>query len=98
MLVEAVVLGREDGLLHQVGNGIDLHERPSLLAEFPDKLAVSTVDTQRHLRPVIGQHLEGGEVRESNRSREYHHEHGKTAPSGGNEGSNQRPAFEHGRL
>ena len=95
MLVEAIVLGRKDRLLHQVGHGLDLDHRPAFLAEFADQLAVGAEYPQRHLGTVVGQDLERGQVRKGNGGRERHHEHGNAEPSGSDEGSNQRPAFEH---
>ncbi len=39
MLVEALVLGGEDRLAHDVGHILDLNQRPPLLAELAQKLS-----------------------------------------------------------
>jgi hypothetical protein len=40
MLVEALVLGGEDGLLHALRHVGDPDDRPALLAELADQLAL----------------------------------------------------------
>ncbi|MNC98141.1 hypothetical protein D3C83_160110 [compost metagenome] len=61
MLVEALVLGRQNGIEHRLGHIADLHHRPALLAELSDQLAVSAVHAQRDLRLVVGEHPERGQ-------------------------------------
>ncbi|NJN39928.1 MAG: hypothetical protein HC807_02345, partial [Gammaproteobacteria bacterium] len=73
MAVEPFVFGGEDGLLHDLGNRVDLHDRPALLAELADERAVGRVDPQRDLGLVGGEHLDGGEVRKG----QEHHESGE---------------------
>jgi hypothetical protein len=63
MLVKALVLGREDGQLHQRRNLLDADDRTALFAELPDQQAVGGVDAQRDLRLVLGERLDGGQVR-----------------------------------
>jgi hypothetical protein len=98
MLVEAVVLGRQDRLLHQIGNSVDPDQGASLFTEFTDQLSIGAVNAQRNFRLVVGQRLERGQVRIGHCSGEHHDEHGDTEPARGKKQNCQPPAFEHHRL
>ncbi len=69
MLVEAVVLDRQHGFLHHVGDFGDRHEVAPLLAEFADQHVVGGVDAQRNLRTVVGQRIERRQVRRRDQQR-----------------------------
>ena len=61
VLIEALVLRRQDGVDHGLGHILDPHHRPALLAELADQLAVGAVDAQRDLRLVVGEHFQRGQ-------------------------------------
>ncbi|EPZ87359.1 hypothetical protein BURCENK562V_C1174 [Burkholderia cenocepacia K56-2Valvano] len=63
VLVEAVVLDREHGLLHHVGNILEAHEAAALLAELADQHVVGGEHAQRHLRLVVRQRVERRQLR-----------------------------------
>ncbi len=58
MLIEAFILGRENGILHQVRHLIDRHHRASFFAELTDQDAIGGVDAQGNLGLVLGQRLD----------------------------------------
>ena len=58
MLVKARVFGGENRVLHVLGHVLQAHEVAALFAEFAEELAVRAPDAQRHLRAVVGQHVE----------------------------------------
>jgi hypothetical protein len=60
VLVEALVFGGEDRLAHDVGDILDLHDRPPLLPEFPQKLSFRGQDSQGDLGLIVGQGLKRG--------------------------------------
>ena len=62
MLVETLVLGREDRVLHHVRDLADRHHVAPLLAEFADQHVLGGVDAQRNLGLVIGQRLERRQI------------------------------------
>ena len=59
MLVEAVVLTRDERLDHPLGDLIELQRRAELLAELGDDPAVAGQDPQRHLQPHLAKGLGG---------------------------------------
>ncbi len=67
VLVEAVVLGGEDRLLHQVGHVGDGNEVAPLFAKLPDQQPLGGPDPQRDLRPVVRQRIDGRQVRVNDR-------------------------------
>jgi len=58
VLVEALVLGGEDGVLHHVGHVLDGHDRPPLLAEFAEQVAVGRDHPQGDLGLIVGDLVE----------------------------------------
>ncbi|MCY1234934.1 hypothetical protein D9M68_627260 [compost metagenome] len=62
VFVETVVLDRQDGLFHHVGDLGDRHEVAALFAELADQHIVCRVDPQRDLRPVVGDGVQRGQV------------------------------------
>jgi hypothetical protein len=54
VLIEPVILGRQDRRLHDLRHVLDLHDGALFLAEFADQLALGAIDPQRDLRTVIG--------------------------------------------
>ncbi|MNT23036.1 hypothetical protein D3C72_1584440 [compost metagenome] len=62
MLVEAVVLDRQDRLFHHVRNLGDGHEVASLFAEFADQHIVRGIDAKRDLGPVVGDGVQRRQV------------------------------------
>jgi hypothetical protein len=63
VLVEAVVLDREHRFLLNVRDVLEAHEAAALFAELADQHVVRGVDTQRHLRPIVGQGVERRQLR-----------------------------------
>ena len=61
MLVEPLVLGRQDRPAHDFGDFLDLYDRPALLAKLPEQLALGGQDSERDLRLVVGQGLQRGQ-------------------------------------
>ena len=55
MLIKTLVFRGEDRVNQGLGNIVDTHQCPTLLAEFADELAVSAINPQRYLRAVIGE-------------------------------------------
>ena len=58
MLVEALVLGGQNGLFHDIRDFGDRDDRPALLAEFAQELPFGRNHPQRDFRLVFGQRLE----------------------------------------
>jgi hypothetical protein len=63
VLIEALVLGGQDRLLHDRRNVLDADHRAPLLAELAEQVAIGRIDAQRHLRPIVGQDLQRRQVR-----------------------------------
>jgi hypothetical protein len=55
VLVEILVLGRQEGTDHKLGHGIDRHVEPALAGVFGDQAAVGRMDAGHHRRLVIRQ-------------------------------------------
>ena len=51
--VEILVLGGDEGLLHQIGNILGRHEQPPFLGEFVDDLAFAGIDPADRRRACI---------------------------------------------
>ena len=62
MLVEPLVLGRQDRALEDLGHFGDLYHRAPLFTEFADQNALSGVHAQRDFGLVIGEDLKRGQV------------------------------------
>ena len=58
MLVEALVLGGEDGLFHHLRDFLDVDDGAALLAELAEEVAFGARHPQRDLRLVVGEHVE----------------------------------------
>ena len=58
MLVEALVLGSENGVLHHLRNRLNVNHRPALFAKFANKKAVCGINTQRDFGAIVGQDVE----------------------------------------
>ncbi len=63
VFVEAVVLDREHRFFHLVGNVGETHQAATLFAEFADQHVVGRIDAQRHFRTIVGQRVEGRQLR-----------------------------------
>jgi len=57
VLVEALVLGADKCLLHDLGDLVDLHQCSALEAELGDESSVSSVELRRLVRRILGQTL-----------------------------------------
>ena len=55
MRVEALILGRDECILDDLGDLVDLHERPPLEAELGDEASVDSVELRRLVRRVLGE-------------------------------------------
>ncbi len=97
MLVEPVVLGREDRVLHDRRHVLDLDDGPLLLPELADQLPFRAVDPQGDLRPVVGQDLEGRQVRPQQDDRERAHSRGDENQRHGNQRGVEPPTGGHGQ-
>ncbi len=73
VLVEAIVLGGQNGVLQDRGNVLNGDDGPALLAVFADQVPVGGVNTQRNLRAVVGQYLERWQVRVGQDQDDQHH-------------------------
>ncbi len=62
MFVEALVLGREDGLLEDGRHVGDVHHAAAFLAEFAQQVAVGSEHPQRHTRAIVGEGFERRQV------------------------------------
>jgi hypothetical protein len=62
MGVEVLVLGRDEGLLHQVGHLVDRHEDAPLAGELGDDVAGAGVDAGQDLRLVLAELLVARQV------------------------------------
>ena len=58
MLIESLVLGSEDGLFHDIGHILDMHDGTALFAEFADQIAVRGINAQRSLGAVVGENFQ----------------------------------------
>ena len=63
MLVEALILGGEDGAFHDFRDFDYGNDGSALLAELSDQGAFRGVHAQRHFGAVIGQHIERRQIR-----------------------------------
>ena len=70
VLIEALVLGGEDRVLHDIRDFADRDDGAPLLAEFAEQDAVGGEDAQRDLRLVVGEGVEGGKGRPEQRQDE----------------------------
>ena len=68
--VEPLVLGGQDGLLHDIRDVADAYDGPPLLAEFAQEVALGGNDPQGNLGLVVGQAFE----RRQRRIKERQHE------------------------
>jgi hypothetical protein len=82
VLVEAVVLDGQHGLLHDVGDVLDAHQVAALFAELADQHVIGGEDPQRHLGTVVGQRVEFGQVGVGHRQAEHHQQHACQAQAG----------------
>ena len=57
MLVEALVLGRQDGLAHDLRDVLDPDKGPALLAKFAQQIALRRENPERDLGLIVGQRL-----------------------------------------
>jgi len=57
MLIEILVLGRDEGLDDALGNGGDRHVDAPLAGELGNQSAVIGVDASHHRRLVFGEHF-----------------------------------------
>jgi hypothetical protein len=101
VFVEARVLDREHGVLHDLRDLGDRREVASLLAELAEQHAVGGVDPHRQLRPVVRQAADLGQVRVGDRQRDRD-EHQAGDRTGGNHADErgdrtQRPASPRGQ-
>ena len=62
VLVEAFVFCGQNGLLHDVRDILNAHDRPALFAEFTDQVAFGGVNPQRNLRTIVGQYFQRRQV------------------------------------
>ncbi len=79
MRIEALVLGRQDGLFHDIRNVADVDDSAPLLAELAQQVAFGGHDPQRNLGPVVGQAFERGQ----RRIKERQHERAEQGPDRG---------------
>jgi hypothetical protein len=70
VLIEPLVFGRQNGMFHDIRDFADTHDRPALLAELAQEVAVRRHHPQRDLGLVIGQCVERGERRPQQRQHE----------------------------
>jgi hypothetical protein len=75
VLVKALVFGGNDGVLQRRRDIGNCHHRPALLAELTDLDALGGVDAQRDFRLVLGQRLQGGQVRIGERDHQREDQH-----------------------
>ena len=66
MLIEALVLGSQNGVFHDFWNIGNFREITSLFAKFADQKTVSRVNPQRDFGPVVSQLIQGREAWVSN--------------------------------
>jgi hypothetical protein len=95
VLVEPVVLGGQDRRLHHPRHVLDLHDRPLFLAELADEVAFRAVDAQRHLRAVVGERFQAGQVGPQQHDREGRHTGRHQGEGGGDEGRIEPPTGSH---
>ena len=62
MLVETVVFGGKNRLLHDSGNFVYADKRATLFSEFADQMAVRGIDAQRDLGAVVGEDFKRRQV------------------------------------
>ena len=62
MLVETLVFGGQDRLFHDLRNFVDGDDGTPLLAEFADQHPIRGVYAQRHFGPIVGKHIERGQI------------------------------------
>ncbi len=82
VLIEALVFGRKDGLLHDIGDVADGDDGAALLAELTDQGAVCGVHPQRYLGLVIGKRPERGQIGIGEQYHQAHERAGDDAQSG----------------
>ena len=62
VLIEVLVLGRDERLFHQIGNGFRRGEKPPFLCEFVDQTALTGIDPADGRRGVLRQRLVAGQI------------------------------------
>ena len=62
MLVETIILGRDDGVLHDLRHFLDAHHGAAFFAKLANQVAIGCVDAQRNLRAIVGQHFQRRQV------------------------------------
>ena len=83
VLVKALVLGGDDGVLEERRHIRDGDHRPAFFAEFADQRSFGRIDPQRDLRLVGGERVELREVRIREHDNESQHQHGSRRHAGG---------------
>ena len=74
MLIKTVVLGSQDGLLHDIRNLLNRDDGATFLTEFADQIPIGGVNAQGDLRLIVGQNLQRGKIRVG--QDEHHGDHG----------------------
>jgi len=76
VLIEALVLGREDGVLERVGDFLDGYHRAAFLPKLADQHPLGGVNAQGNLGLVLGQCLQRGQVGVSEREHQRDSQYG----------------------
>jgi hypothetical protein len=76
VLIEALVLGGQDGVLERVGDFLDRHHRAAFLPKLADQHALRGVDPQGNLGLVLGQCLQRRQVRVGERDHQGDSQYG----------------------
>ncbi len=90
VLVEAVVLGSEDGLLQGRRHVLDPHVLAPLFAELAQQDAIGAPDAQRDLRPVVDQRVDRRQVRVGHREHECQQQCGAEHAAGPDDANGQQ--------
>ncbi len=92
MLEEALVLGGEDGLLHDLGDVLDMDEIAPFFAELADQVAVAGKHAKRDLRLVVGEHVDRRQPRIGQNCYDADHRRGDGKQTGDDEKRVDDPA------
>jgi hypothetical protein len=92
VLIEALVLGCQDGLLHDWRDLVYADYGTTLLAELAEQIAVRRVNPQRYLGAVVRKNLERRQVRVGQAKDHGHHGKGYRGKADNNDDGVEDPA------
>ena len=63
MGVEIMVFGRDEGILHALGDGVDRYENPALIGQFRHQTVIGSIDAADSRWLIGAQTVHAGQIR-----------------------------------